>query len=355
MARLVLQDRFVMDRWPEMRRFLEDNYRPGYIMANLALFRWQFCGRGECDHASVVCAWDGPRLVGILGYMPLDLFWGDTEGPVRGAWMANWMVAAEYRKGIGAIIMRRLMERFPVLLGQGANAANRPIASLLGFRIYPRIPRHVVIFSTVRTAAFLYADAPRLPAAWAGPSEVSPEVAFALPSGFDPDWRLYRGARFGTVRDAAYLRWRYLDHPMFEYTILTIGGARDPAICVFRLERARGPAQGAVGRIVEWFFPQTEDGKERGIAVLRAALAELRRRDAAFADFYASASHLSACAANAGMADATDLPLATRLNPVELMPRQQNLEVWTAPSTIAPPELGELYVTKSDGDQDRPN
>jgi hypothetical protein len=45
--------------------------------------------------------------------------------------------------------------------------------------------------------------------------------------------------------------------------------------------------------------------------------------------------------------------LASRLNPVELVADPQNLQLWTASG--GPAQLEDLYVTRSDGDQDRPN
>jgi hypothetical protein len=45
--------------------------------------------------------------------------------------------------------------------------------------------------------------------------------------------------------------------------------------------------------------------------------------------------------------------LASRLNPVELVAEPQNLQLWSA--ATGPARLEELYVTRSDGDQDRPN
>jgi len=176
-----------------------------------------------------------------------------------------------------------------------------------------------------------------------------------LPPGYDPDWAAYPSIVFGTVRSAQYLDWRYLRHPVFSYRIKSTGGARHPAVCIYRVENTRGSAQYPVGRITELFFPDTESGRQDGIRVLKAALADLQRADCAFADHYCSSGPCRSVIEAAGMETATDLPLATRLSPIEATHHHQNLEVWSKPANPYPSDLGDFYITKADGDQDRPN
>lgn len=346
-------DTFPMAEWPVMDSFLSDNYRPQYVMRDRRLFAWQFGCREHSETAHVVCAYSADRLVGILGYRPTDVFWGDTKSRLTGAWMANWMVTPEHRHGAGALMMRRLMEKYDILLGQGAGKMNVPIAKVLKFSIFDRIPRFIAVFDADKARDYLVSAADMPP--YAAPSSPEAYVSDSLPEGYAPDWSAYPGLAYGTVRDATYLRWRYVNHPIFRYEIKCAGSPLRPAICVYRIEETRGDVRHRVGRLTEFFFPQDAEGARNGLAALSATLTHLQSAGCVFADHYSSAAFTHSVITATGMVAATDLPLATRLSPFERTHHHQNLEVWCRMANGAPTQLGDVYVTKADGDQDRPN
>jgi len=286
--------------------------------------------------------------------MPKEVFWGNTDEPMIAVWMANWMVEENYRTGVGPILFRRMMEMYPVVLGQGASGMNKPIAEKMGFRVYPEIPRHVAIFDAGRAAAFKVSDDVVLPDVWTqgGGSTVN---VHGLPADYDPDWSLYPDLRFGTVRKTAYLEHRFLNHPVFDYEIMVAGSGREPAVCVFRIEQSSGSVSDKVGRFADFYFPATEDGEKRAVEVMQAALAEMARQGCAFADIYCTPARYVNALHRAGMTSIGGDVLATRMNPVEHEARDQNIEIWVRRDMIAPPEITDLYLMKSDGDQDRPN
>ncbi len=355
MQKITITDTFSMTNWPEMDSFFTINHHPGYVMRNRKLFEWQFSGGGHMRQANMLCAFaQDSLLVGILGYMPLDVFWGNFNAPIRAVWMANLMVKPDFRHGTGTLMMRRLMEIYPVLMGQGAGDMNIPIASAMGFHIYDGIPRYISIFNADKMGAFVTAPDFRMPGS-VDDFDIHPAVCHELPQDYDPDWSLYPMLAFGTVRSASYLRWRYVNHPIFKYEVLVMGMPTQPAICVFRIEDTKGAIRSRVGRIVEFFHPQTENGESEGVLVLHTALAKMIACGCVFADFYCTSELLASTLAKAGMNLATNDPIANRMSPVELRHYRQNLEVWASPGMSFPSEPGNYYVTKSDGDQDRPN
>jgi hypothetical protein len=348
-----LHDRFPLSLWPLLDDFLRRCYGVRYVLRDQALMRWQF-GVADDPHAlSLFWYGDEENIVSILGYRPTTLFWGALDRPLVGCWLSNWMSDPAQRTGAGAVLMRRAQEKFPVVLAQGAGAANKPIAERLGFRILEPIDRQIAVFDVERATKFLAADttavlAPMVPAVPAG------EVLTKLPDDYAPDWTRYPAAMaFGSVRDAAHLRWRYLDHPVFRYEVDVAPGSSGPAVCVWRLERAVGEVCDWVGRIVEFFHPA--DAPDRGRSALSAALRRMREGGAAFADLSCGAEPFRTTARAAGMADATELPIAFRLSPTERRLRRQNVEFWAAPDLPSPTGLPDFLVSKGDGDQDRPN
>jgi hypothetical protein len=361
-----VENGFPLERWDEMDAFLEENYREQYVLRQRPLFSWQFQHPQYAEHATVLCARRQGRLVGILGYIPKAFFWGELGKSIGGAWMANWMVSRDARQGVGWILMRRLQELYPILLGQGANTANEEITTKMGFEFFPRIPRYGVVFDPEATATALLLGATAEQVAKLRAFEVSsfegrPRATVKSVLGpddmrdFAPDWSLYQGMRFGTVRDAAYLKWRYFDHPVFDYRCLMSGTPDRPAICVFRIEETSGDAHVLVGRIVELFAPQDEAGRRAMGAVLYAALDKMRSQGCLFCDFFCGSREIGKMAETLGLHLFPEGQLPSRLSPVERGARPQNLEVWSRHDLSCPEDVGDIYVTKADGDQDRPN
>lgn len=348
-----LHDRFPLSLWPLLDDFLCRCYGVRYALRDQALMRWQFGIAEDPTALSILWYGDEDGIVSMLGCRPTTLFWGAFDRPVAGGWLSNWMSDPRQRSGAGAVLMRRAQERYPVVLAQGASAANKPIAERLGFRIFEPIDRLLAVFDAGRTARFLAPDA-AITLDGMLPREPASAILRGLPDNYAPEWDCYPECMaFGAVRSAAHLRWRYLGHPVFRYEIDTSSGPSGPAVCVWRLERAVGEANDTVGRIVDFFHPA--DAADRGCDVLLAALGRMRQAGAAFADLLCSAAPFLATARAAGMVEATRLPLAFRLSPTERRLRLQNVEFWSAPGLPQPAGLAGCLVTKGDGDQDRPN
>jgi hypothetical protein len=357
---LRITDTFDLARWSEMDRFLAETYRPDYVMRERKLFDWQFRNPADPGAVCMLCAFEDDELIGIMGYMPLPLLWGGGGLRVDGAWAANWIVAKGRRSGPGVLLMRRLTEMFDVVLGQGAGKMNEVIVAKMGFAFHPEIPRYGCVLEPEATLAALRPDASpeeRDGVQGLAPSlrpNAEPVTALdTIDAPYSPDWKRYGGLGFGTLRDASYLSWRYLEHPLFEYRVRVAGAPGAPAVCVYRIERTRGSAAVDVGRIVELFGP---DGEQDLVdAVLAVAVEEMRVAGCLMVDFYCTGAAAGLAARKAGLQVIREGLLPSRLSPVQSQPRAQNLEYWVKPGTARPKGMHEMYVTKSDGDQDRPN
>jgi hypothetical protein len=162
----------------------------------------------------------------------------------------------------------------------------------------------------------------------------------------------------GVIRDAAYLRWRYVQHPIFNYKILMarhrssgVGG-----VLVYRIENVRGRTE-QVARICE-LLTQGRDVTNRLLARL---VLEATQVGVSFADFYCSKPidglEDAGFVIEQTLTDAFTFP--SRFQPLEQGKRALNsairLPVELRGSVQSAMSRGALYLTKSDGDQDRPN
>ncbi len=339
-----------------MHAFLSRNYRPDLALRHRAMFEWQFLDE-KSGQARLICGWTEGRLIAILGYITTQVFWGSCSQPQTAAWAINWMGDPESR-GLGWLLMRRLQEQFPIVLGVGVTTDNQKIIERLGgWSLFHEVPRYLCVLDRHQSGAFLAPSVSLAELPPEVPLRTTPEVTF-LSEGttdFAPAWELYPSLAYGTVRSFDYLRWRYLRHPAFAYSIALLGPPYRPAVCVYRVERAFGRCQGNVGRLTEFFYPEDARGERDGVELLAAVIQRLRAAGCAYADYVGGSASYSHTLLRVGWSRQTEgrQLLPVRLCPVEHSPFSHSLE-FTVSSELPRPALEQMYVTRGDGDQDRP-
>jgi hypothetical protein len=185
----------------------------------------------------------------------------------------------------------------------------------------------------------------------------------SLPPDWDStDWPALAENTVGAARDLEYLRWRYLDHPRFEYRIVTVGEGRRTGVLVWRMETIRqATPQGRqdvdrIGRILELLPASPENASQ----LIAAGLQQMCAEGAFAADFYGYHAGTNCCLEKAGFVDTGKVPDAghvpSRFQPLDgkgagilsamfLQERSPGFNDAASP----------WYWTKSDSDQDRPN
>jgi len=369
---------------PALMRFIGTHWRAGHILSrDETLLRWQFDptlikGR-SLPGPSVMLAWHGDEIVGILGLIGFDL---NVAGvPVAGAWLSHWFAVPEYRARNVAtrLILAVRGLGLEVLGAVGANDVSKKALLAWGWELIPDLPRWIGVIDRPQTTALLSAsgaavapeaaeelcgrhlvvDGAQAPAS-AERLEVVPWTA-DLAEAWDRCWRERLAQTVvGNTRDSAYLRWRYAKRPRFRYEMWV---ARHPAdgsvagIAVFRLEQVSERPE-RVLRVVEFLAsPEAEPSLAQFVA--QAA----RDHGVAFADFYCSSARAARGLERIGFklaptaAEAPAFPC--RLQPLE-GGHYRMMAMLQLPSGLGGKlesliETVRLYVTKSDGDQDRPN
>lgn len=344
--------------WPQMRDFLVRRYRPDLALLWRPLFDWQYQSARRDGGASVITAWDRDRLVGTLGYLSLPMFWGDWREPLIGAWAMNWMVEPEYRTGIGWLLLRKLQDMHPVVFSIDASSDNLKLVASLRWSVEPALPRYIRVIDPARVRTSFDVD---IPTAALVTSAAAADALCAFDchdEGFAPDWPLYMPLLFGTLRSTGFLRWRYLDHPHFHYTVATTGDRRRPAVCAYRVELAfdrDGHPVTRVGRLLDFFHPTDRRGEADAEILVQGVLTRLAHEGCAYADFTGTSASYGDTLRRLGWieeAPGTQV-LPSRLTPIERVPRVLNVEFGVRAPHRVPP-LGAAYITRADCDADRP-
>lgn len=350
--------------WPsariaELQAFIDAEWKPGHILAtDEALLRWQH-PRDEAE-LSVVGATANGRPVGILGVIPVRV---SVHGrPVDGAWLTTWVVTPEWRPHqLGLRLLEFVTDRYDFVGTIGGNDTTLRILGALRFHVTRSVPRWVLPLSEEACARVVGADAAAL--ASGGPSGADRtgegsirSWSLAEAEAWDAAWsgRL-ASTLVGTWRDAEYVGHRYVEHPGFDYRIRVArdAGGLATGLVVSRIEPVRD-VDVAVVRVVEAL------GDAEAVERLAGDLArDARGEGAAFADFYCTSLALARGLERAGFVREESLPATfpSRFQPLEPASRPLTaafrLSSWSGESD--PFAADDVYFTRSDCDQDRPN
>ena len=347
---------------PALRDFMGRMYRRDYpFCANEDLFKWQFSGpgsSGEPEQFHVKLAFIDDRIAGCLGYIPVELNVG--EGILAAAWTANWMVdPAQRRLGLGPLLMRELTREFDVTLVVGLSGEARSLLPRMGWTALPDLDRYVCVLdpegaSKLTDSGLLEWPAEaieRAAACSSWRSEVKRVSEFGAEATALWDRLCARGPFAGTRRSAEFLNWRYATHPSSRYRLFE--AHRDGALsgfAVYRVESVRDvPLK--VGRLVEL---ASMDSSDELIDVL---LEDSRREGVVALDFFCSTPQPFGVMDRKGFLSPGNpaseqvpilfQPIDRRRKAIPFMAYLKNVEESV--------ERFSWYVTKGDGDQDRPN
>lgn len=337
--------------WEE---FVTESYRDSnYVLLSPAYLRWQFRDN-PANATGGYTLWlvtHRDAVIAQLGYVPFAGC-GPSGERFTGAYPINLIVRPEYRTaGLGAILLKRLLNEFPYTLNPGSSEAGAVLCMGLGMRDMGLLRRHLTILDP--DAARRLATGGQLPSGVPSiaPADVATAPAIvsttklpdAAPERFD-----FPAPAFGAERSRAYFRWRYENHPAFRYEFLLSKDLR--SVLVFHEEREKDTGI-LVIRIVDLIA-----SGEACEALLRAAVGEARARGAALADFYCSLDCYDAALKRAGFfeeAEHGEARIAALFQPLDF--RKVGIRTLAAAPAAASGTAPQWFVTKGDSDQDRPN
>ncbi|HTU78179.1 MAG TPA: hypothetical protein VMF09_05400 [Solirubrobacteraceae bacterium] len=350
------------DQIGELQQFIDEHWRRGHRLAyDEELLRWQHRFPGNPERLSFLVARAGGEIVGALGVIIVSF--GMRGVRSSGGWLTTWIATPAARKGHGGLrlLRRALEEPFGFVGTTGANETALTIYRALGFSIRESIPRWVRVISDDALATLLGERS----SLHGEPSQTPPLIdglristwSEAHASGWDELWERTLAPRLiGPWRDAAYVRWRYVEHPHFKYEVRVAedraGSVRGMA--VHRLADVGG-ADGGVARMVELH------GEAAAMTALASDVIALAgRAGAAFAEFFCSAGDVAEPLQACGFTMERE---PTHALPVLIEPLNRELPATLTgafradggargDSTVFDSDA--LYITRSDCDQDRP-
>jgi GNAT superfamily N-acetyltransferase len=353
------------EHFDSLKSLYDNHWRPDYVVMRPDFYDWQFRRNpflpDDLEEGSVMAVEDG-EVIAYLGLIPVPFRIGSEV--VQGVYPSNWLTHPRIRnRGVGAYLMAKAFERWPVVVGTSLAPNARTIYERLDFRYVDRLHRWILILDPEEAASLLPVEHQSSPALRAR--------TVSIVSG-SPAYRVHRGAYgaladrlwddlteelpVASVRNARYLNWRYAEHPDFDYEALVVGGQdRWEGLAVVRTERVANSAV-RVLRILEFMALQSGQ-EELALSVIGRAVDE----KCAFADAFGLSGRpvrglLEAGAFRENQESGFNLPFL--FQPTDHDRTGMNFVARSSVSYRGAPahlDLSDWYLSKGDCDQDRPN
>ncbi|MDM5231841.1 GNAT family N-acetyltransferase [Lysinibacillus pakistanensis] len=316
------------------------------------------------NHLTFVGAWIDGEVVGLLGAMPFEF--NDQGKKGLAITLANWIVDPNYRdSGAGLALLDFVQGLNPnIILAMGLSEEAAKLYRLMRWSLVEDIPRWIGLNNKELTIQAIL-NGNEQPIRYVNPLKglnVNSNIScFEITSLQEEEWEQYNKGFFekksiGVKRDSKFLKWRYFNHPTFNYRKFVCKDSSGiTGLLIVRIELIQN--QFKIGRIVE-FIAKNQDSAVKLANELVALDSEIL-----FYDFYCYSSisswGLEAIGFKRTFTSQEDLfMLPTRFQPIDYL----NTKLMTA-MYISDKQTYRLnhiadqlwYITKGDADQDRPN
>lgn len=337
---------------PELITFLELCYKPKYVLADKKFLEWYLHPPRvpvESDVLPILGAFLDGKLVGHMFVIP-HYFNNRSGEKAPMVWNSNFMVHPSLQqKGVGPAIVRAIFDDTGIAVSAGTGASlqekgGRSLLTAMGYN-FAFMKKYVAPLEKI----------PELPES--GSPRGAIEDVTQFDERMDEFWkRVWAPRFFGTWRDADFMNWRYIQHPVFKYRARAIydetGKMR--GVAVFRLAVVR-PTNAVFGRITE--FLAEENFTE---PLLRDMLAIMKAEKAYVADFFVTTPSFDETLQRVGFVSDPELTerVPRLFDPVSDADPFVNIIAKNLRGAHFGEEFNSFdnwYATAADGDQDRPN
>lgn len=248
-------------------------FRDSHILArNRDFFQWQFGAFNQEGELGFWVAETENKIVGCIGGVAVDCHVYGQRFP--GVITSNYAVSPDYRRGGLALRLLDISCRDKMLMAMNVSAINILMCQQIrGMHIMDALPRYVCIADRGKLAELLdaygngraviedYDSVSQFEMKAKGTAHKVESLSTATLQEWDHCWNHFLApALRGVAKDAAYIQWRYLDHPVFKYTALIARDAKRD-ICGLTIVRKVGLPNGmSVLRVLEFLSTNPDAG-----------------------------------------------------------------------------------------------
>lgn len=336
--------------------------RPNSTTFKPEFYNWQFEEASKLveseDNGFLIGEQDGAIV--SMAYGSKVPIWIDGKS-VEGLWQQSWY-AGEGHFGSGYFLMKEQMRRNPFVGASGQNYNAASINELMRPMVWFELTRMYVVINVEETFRLLF-DSSEHAGRFLSTKKIklsSKSSKARLIDHFDADYdhvweKVRRLLLLASDRTSRYMNWRYINHPVFTYQCLEVATDDGNAYFIWREEPVADSGI-VVARICEVI------GDPRAItSACTDFFVVIAERKMAFADFFCSHAETNSALFAGGMrpvitTDEFDLPRL--FQPVFRDARKTINFYYSFSGSDRLPDFYDYhrtYITKGDGNQDRPN
>lgn len=346
---------------PEYKEFIRTHFHDRYIFLDDAFFDWQYLQNPFNPYSSYAMKIIHYKntIAGYCGIVPVDLQVGNNV--IGAGVLANLLITPTLRGfGFGVYLLKEIAKDFPVCYVNGYSADIQPIYErMIGWTEMGNLHRYVAVLNDKKIAALSKSRKIFPSLSRQARTSLTLQRISQFGRQIEEFWDTIR-PRYGitVVRSSTYLNWRYAHHPILKYHLFIHNiKKRVDAFVVIRIEEFTfQEVPYKVARIID-FMSETSVEKE----VLQAVIAECQGQDCDLIDYFFSGSVHTLALAELGFVQTTNTPytkIPMLFNPVNYERFAINWAAYSDSSVVDNDRFSNpdhWYVTKGDGDQDRPN
>jgi hypothetical protein len=340
-----------------IRNFYLKNWSKPIAICNKKFYNWQFLklnSKPNKNFSVVVIDDKNQELAGIMGLSERNFLLNNQIK--KGAELTTWIIAQKYRGlNVAFSIMSYLKTHYDILIGLGITDLALSIYRMAGFRYLNAIPRFVKIcniksFSKNFTLDFF---SKRL-CSYKTNNNLKYSI-FEISNSDENIPNYYSCFKNFNLfsRSIEYLKWRYLDHPVYKYKVFVISSLdyNHQALVAFRIEDS----------IENFKILHIMDciGDEKAISLALNFIDKFcEDNNIDVADFFCTATKINKFFLEAGWFSALDdkfFQFPHLFHPVKFMdPPTTSMVYWSKNDFLEMCDFSKLYITKQDCDFDRP-
>jgi hypothetical protein len=349
------------EKIPHLKKFIEQQYHSKYILLNDKFFDWQFSQNPfNCfEEYSMKIISLKEKILGHLGFIPISIKM--FEKNYTGVFLLNLMVDEKCRGfGLGTRLIMDAMNEFSLCYTLGYNTKTEKMYLRLGnWTPMGNLRRFIKILNKENVKKIAQSDVEFEESSEKEVSGFDFIKIEEFDESIDEFWEKIKYKYPITInRTKEYLNWRYSNHPILKYDIYVC--KKLEKIKGYVVTRTELPEENNVkyriGRTIDFI---SEDSAEEFI--LNSIVKIMRSNKTDFIDFFFSGNfHIKSLISQGFVENNKEgyekIPML--LNPISRTRNFINLIFYMKDYEDKKRELTDFnnwYVTKGDGDQDRPN
>ncbi|AGR59694.1 TPA: GNAT family N-acetyltransferase [Salmonella bongori] len=332
----------------DLCNFYNENWPRKIALGEEDFYKWQFINTPYNNGLDECCvAVDGDEIIGIMGLNSRSFYANNRK--LSGAELTTWVVAEEHRnKGSGPAIIDFLKNRFNVMTGMGISAQALPVYLRSGFRYVKAIPRHVHVINWDNIGNYI--ESTPLAAKYARSQVVLSNYTSSTTDEhlLDRIYSEFSEKHFSFSRFSKDVKWRYDDHPYFNYHHFIVNSDCHVAVRI----------DNGIDGFVMAHCVDIVGNKESYHAAISAAIEYAKENGADAIDFFFTNASINARLDAMGLFSTLDhefFKFPHLFHPVEIRtPATTSLILWSRDNMDDMLDMSLLHVTKQDADFDRP-